>query len=103
MVTFTTVIIYEALKIWLNSKKKAKQAFLGIAEKDSTGQQKETVKKIILNFGALILLDIVAILQFIMLLAGGKYTVTPTFAFIILINIVYIHCVKKYGFPEGDV
>lgn len=35
MVTFTTVIIYEVLKIWLNSKKKAKKAFLGIAEKDS--------------------------------------------------------------------
>ncbi len=38
MVTFTTVIIYEALKIWLNSKKKAKQAFLGIVEKDGTKQ-----------------------------------------------------------------
>jgi hypothetical protein len=34
MVTFTTVIIYEVLKVWLNSKKKAKHAFLGIAEKD---------------------------------------------------------------------
>ena len=45
MVTFTTVIIYEALKIWLNSKKKAKQAFLGIAEKDSTEQQMELSSK----------------------------------------------------------
>ncbi len=35
MVTFTTVIIYEVLKIWLNSKKRVKQAFLGIGEKDS--------------------------------------------------------------------
>jgi hypothetical protein len=34
MVTFTTVIIYEVIKIWLNSKKKMKQAFLGIAEKE---------------------------------------------------------------------
>ncbi|MHC4266967.1 MAG: hypothetical protein ACYSTS_00750 [Planctomycetota bacterium] len=38
MVTFTTVIIYEVLKIWLNSKKKAKHAFLGIAEKDGKEQ-----------------------------------------------------------------
>ncbi len=29
MVTFTTVIIFETLKIWLNSNKKAKQAFFG--------------------------------------------------------------------------
>lgn len=36
MVTFTTVIIYEVFKIWLNSNKKVKQAFFGIAEKDST-------------------------------------------------------------------
>ncbi len=39
MVTFTTVIIYEVLKIWLNSKKKVKQAFFGIAVKDSAEQQ----------------------------------------------------------------
>ncbi len=45
MVTFTTVIIYEVVKIWLNSKKKVKQAFFGIAEKDSTEQQMELSSK----------------------------------------------------------
>ena len=45
MVTFTTVIICEVVKIWLNSKKKVKQAFLGIAEKDSTEQQMELSSK----------------------------------------------------------
>ena len=45
MVTFTTVIIYEAIKIWLNSKKKVKQAFFGIAEKGSTEQQMELSSK----------------------------------------------------------
>lgn len=29
-VTFTTVIVYEAIKIWLNSRKSAKKAFLGL-------------------------------------------------------------------------
>lgn len=29
-VTFTTVIVYEAIKIWLNSQKTAKQVFLGL-------------------------------------------------------------------------
>jgi len=45
MVTFTTVIIYEVLKIWLNSKKKVKHAFFGIAEKDSTEQKMELSSK----------------------------------------------------------
>ncbi len=34
MVTFTTVIIYEVLKILLNTKKKMQHAFLGLAEDD---------------------------------------------------------------------
>ncbi len=45
MVTFTTVIIYKVLKIWLNSKKKVKHAFFGIAVKDSAEQQMELPNK----------------------------------------------------------
>jgi hypothetical protein len=54
------------------------------------------MKKFLLSHTPIILINLIAFMNFIMIIIAGKITVIPTFLFIALIDLIYIlACLKN--------